>query len=118
EEELIARIAAILRRSDRPVVGVVEAGRLRIDLAARSVHYDGTPVTLGATEFRVIEYLARNVGLALSREQIVARVWDYDFDGSNNIVDVYVSQLRRKLKVLGAPNVIETVWGIGYRLRP
>ncbi|MBV8724197.1 MAG: response regulator transcription factor [Candidatus Eremiobacteraeota bacterium] len=118
EEELIARISAILRRGERPVVGVVEAGALRIDLAARSVHYNGKPVTLGATEFRVLEYLARNVGLALSREQIVERVWDYDFDGSNNIVDVYVSQLRRKLKVLGAANVIETVWGIGYRLHP
>ena len=118
EEELIARISAILRRGERPVVGVVEAGALRIDLAARSMHYNGKPVTLGATEFRVLEYLARNVGLALSREQIVERVWDYDFDGSNNIVDVYVSQLRRKLKVLGAANVIETVWGIGYRLRP
>ncbi|MBV9264495.1 MAG: response regulator transcription factor [Candidatus Eremiobacteraeota bacterium] len=118
EEELIARISAILRRGERPVVGVVEAGALRIDLAARSVHYNGKPVTLGATEFRVLEYLARNAGLALSREQIVERVWDYDFDGSNNIVDVYVSQLRRKLKVLGAANVIETVWGIGYRLHP
>ncbi len=118
EEELIARISAILRRRDRPVVGVVEAGPLRIDLSARSVAYNGKPVTLGATEFRVLEYLARNAGLALSREQIVERVWDYDFDGSNNIVDVYVSQLRRKLKVLGAPNVIETVWGIGYRLHP
>ena len=76
EEELMARISAILRRGERPVVGVVDAGPLHIDLAARSVHYEGKPVVLGATEFRVLEYLARNVGLALSREQIVERVWD------------------------------------------
>jgi DNA-binding response OmpR family regulator len=117
EEELVARIAAILRRADRPVLGVVEAGALRIDLGGRNVTYDGKPVVLGATEFRLLEFLARNAGIALSRTQIVERIWDYDFEGSSNIVDVYVSQLRRKLKTLGANGVIETVWGIGYRLR-
>ncbi len=117
EEELIARIAAILRRGDRPLVGVLEIGALRVDLAARSVSYDGKPVALGATEFRLLEFLARNAGIALSRSQIVERIWDYDFDGSSNIVDVYVSQLRRKLGRLGARGVIETVWGIGYRVK-
>lgn len=117
EEELVARIAAILRRADRPMLDVVEAGGLRIDLAARSVSYNGRPVVLGATEFRLLEFLARNAGIALFRAQIVERIWDYDFDGSSNIVDVYVSQLRRKLKALGAGGVIETVWGVGYRLR-
>jgi len=117
EDELVARIAAILRRGDRPMLGVVEVGALRIDLAARNVLYDGRPVVLGATEFRLLEFLARNAGIALSRTQIVERIWDYDFEGSSNIVDVYVSQLRRKLKVLGASGVIETVWGIGYRLK-
>lgn len=117
EEELLARIAAILRRGDRPMLGVVEAGALRVDLAARVVTYDAKPVSLGTTEFRLLEFLARNAGIALSRAQIVERIWDYDFDGSSNIVDVYVSQLRRKLKSLGAASIIETVWGIGYRLR-
>jgi len=117
EEELIARITAIVRRGDRPVVGAVQVGGLRIDLAARNVTYDGEPVALGATEFRLLEFLARNAGIALSRTQIVERIWDYDFEGSSNIVDVYVSQLRRKLKRLGAGGVIETVWGIGYRLK-
>lgn len=117
EEELIARISAILRRADRPMLGIVEAGLLRIDLSARNVAYDGKPVLLGATEFRLLELLARNAGIALSRTQIVERIWDYDFEGSSNIVDVYVSQLRRKFKTLGATDVIETVWGIGYRLK-
>lgn len=117
EEELIARIGAILRRADRPLVGIVQAGPLRIDLAGRNVTYADKPVLLGATEFRLLEFLARNAGIALSRNQIVERIWDYDFEGSSNIVDVYVSQLRRKLKTLGANGVIETVWGIGYRLK-
>lgn len=117
EDELLARIAAILRRADRPVIGVVEVGALRIDLTGRSVTYAGRPIVLGATEFRLLEFLARNSGIALSRSQIVERIWDYDFEGSSNIVDVYISQLRRKLKGQGAVNVIETVWGIGYRLK-
>jgi DNA-binding response OmpR family regulator len=117
EEELLARLGAIVRRAERPFVGVVTSGKLRIDLAARSVEYDDTPLVLGSTEFRVLEFLARNAGIALTRSQVVERVWDYDFDGSSNIVDVYVSQLRRKFARLGAKNVIETVWGIGYRFR-
>jgi DNA-binding response OmpR family regulator len=117
EEELIARITAILRRAERPMLGAVEAGALRVDLTTRTVSYDGKPLVLGATEFRVLEFLARNAGIALSRAQIVERIWDYDFDGSSNNVDVYVSLLRRKLKGLGASDIIETVWGIGYRLR-
>ncbi|MFY9718357.1 MAG: response regulator transcription factor [Candidatus Cybelea sp.] len=117
EEELIARVGAILRRSERPVLGVVEVGALRIDLGARTVTYEGRAVPLGATEFRLLEFLARNAGIALSRTQIVERIWDYDFDGSSNIVDVYVSQLRRKLGKIGARSIIETVWGIGYRVK-
>ncbi|HEX3368042.1 MAG TPA: response regulator transcription factor [Candidatus Cybelea sp.] len=117
EEELIARVSAILRRGERPLLGVLDVGALRVDLAARSVTYDGKPVALGATEFRLLEFLARNAGIALSRAQIVERIWDYDFDGSSNIVDVYISQLRRKLGKLGAKGIIETVWGIGYRVK-
>jgi DNA-binding response OmpR family regulator len=117
EEELIARVSAILRRGERPLLGVLDVGALRVDLAARNVTYDGRPVPLGATEFRLLEFLARNAGIALSRAQIVERIWDYDFDGSSNIVDVYISQLRRKLGKLGAKGIIETVWGIGYRVK-
>jgi DNA-binding response OmpR family regulator len=116
EEELVARLRAILRRGDRPLVNFIDVGKLHVDVGARSAGYDGRPLELGATEFRLLELLARNAGIALSRTQILERIWDYDFDGSSNIVDVYVSQLRRKLKKLGASGVIETVWGVGYRL--
>ena len=117
ENELIARLRALLRRADRPVVNALEVGRLRVDVGARSAFFNGKSLDLGATEFRLLEMLARNAGIALSRTQVLERVWDYDFDGSSNIVDVYVSQLRRKLKKLGGEGIIETVWGVGYRLR-
>jgi DNA-binding response OmpR family regulator len=116
EEELIARLRAILRRGDRPLVTVIDVGKLHVDVGARNAAYDGKRLEFGATEFRLIELMARNAGIALSRAQILERIWDYDFDGSSNIVDVYVSQLRRKLKKCGGGNVIETVWGVGYRL--
>jgi DNA-binding response OmpR family regulator len=117
EDELIARVRAILRRGDRPLVSLIQIGLLQVDVGARTVNYNAKPVELGATEFRLLELFARNAGMALSRMQILERIWDYDFDGSSNIVDVYVSQLRRKLKRLGGDGVIETVWGVGYRLR-
>jgi two-component system OmpR family response regulator len=117
EQELIARLRAILRRGDRPLVDALEVGKLRVDVGARTATYDSRPLELGATEFRLLELFARNAGIALSRAQVLERIWDYDFDGSSNIVDVYVSQLRRKLKKLGASGVIETVWGVGYRLQ-
>lgn len=117
ENELIARLRALLRRGDRPLVTTIEVGLLRVDLGARSAAYDAKPLDLGATEFRLLELLVRNAGIALSRTQVLERVWDYDFDGSSNIVDVYVSQLRRKLRKLGGDGLIETVWGVGYRLR-
>jgi two-component system, OmpR family, response regulator len=116
ENELVARLRAILRRADRPLVSVIEVGKLRVDVGARTAAYDGKGIEFGATEFRLLELMARNAGIALSRTQILERIWDYDFDGSSNIVDVYVSQLRRKLKKQGASGIIETVWGVGYRL--
>jgi len=117
EEEMIARLRAVLRRGDRPLVSVIEVGRLRVDVGARTASYEGKPLELGATEFRLLELFARNAGIALSRTQVLERIWDYDFEGSSNIVDVYVSQVRRKLKRLGGGQIIETVWGVGYRLR-
>jgi len=117
EKELVARLRAILRRGDRPLVSTLQVGKLRVDVGARTAAYDSRPLELGATEFRLLELLARNAGIALSRAQVLERIWDYDFEGSSNIVDVYVSQLRRKLKKLGANGIIETVWGVGYRLQ-
>jgi len=116
EDELFARLNALLRRSERPIASVYECGKLRVDSRARSAEYDGKSLELGSTEFRLLEFLARNANIAFTRSQLLEHVWDYDFDGSSNIVDVYVSQLRRKLKAVGGRDVIATVWGVGYKI--
>ncbi|MBV8601389.1 MAG: response regulator transcription factor [Candidatus Eremiobacteraeota bacterium] len=115
-DELVARVRALLRRAERPPTPTIEVGSLRVDLAARRAYVGAREVELGTTEFRLLEYLARNAGLALSRGQILDRVWGDEFNGSSNIVDVYVGQLRRKLRAAGKENAIATVWGVGYRL--
>jgi len=116
EEELFARLRAITRRADRPVHETLRAGPVEIDASAREVSVAGKRLPLGATEFRMLEFFARNAGIAFSRERLLEHLWDYDFEGSTNIVDVYVSQLRRKLKRAGAGDMIHTVWGVGYKL--
>jgi DNA-binding response OmpR family regulator len=117
EEELAARVRALLRRADRPQQVVsMTVGDLAVDPSARAAEVGGRPLGLGATEFRLLELFARNRGMTLSRTQILERIWDYDFGGSSNIVDVYVSQLRRKLKAQRSTASIVTVWGIGYKL--
>jgi DNA-binding response OmpR family regulator len=115
-QELLARVRALLRRGERPVQSVIEAGPLRVDLTARRAFVGEREIHLGTTEFRLLEYLARNAGLTLSRQQILDRVWGDEFAGSSNIVDVYVGQLRRKLRETGADDLIATIWGVGYRL--
>jgi two-component system OmpR family response regulator len=117
DEELAARLRALLRRADRPPNSTPLAiGNLTVDPAARGATVGQKPLPLGSTEFRMLEFLARNRGLTLTRAQILEKIWDYDFQGSSNIVDVYVSQLRRKLKGAGCGATISTVWGVGYKL--
>jgi DNA-binding response OmpR family regulator len=116
-EELAARVRALLRRAERPPqTPNVAVGSLVVDANARTATVSGVLLELGTTEFRLLELLALNRGMTLSRAQILEKIWDYDFQGSSNIVDVYVSQLRRKLKGLGSTASIATVWGVGYKL--
>jgi DNA-binding response OmpR family regulator len=116
EEELLARIRTLTRRGHRPISNQLRVGSLLLDTGGRSVSYDGVQLDLGSTEFRLLEFFMRNAGMALSRSQLLGHVWDYDFDGSSNIVDVYVSALRKKLRKAGAAELIQTVWGVGYKL--
>ena len=117
EGELMARMRALLRRGERPAMPEQYAiGNLIVDPAARTVSIGEAGLDLGSTEFRMLELFARNRGMTLSRTQIMEKIWDYDFQGSSNIVDVYVSQLRRKLAKLRSTATIETVWGVGYKL--
>ncbi|MFF3351328.1 response regulator transcription factor [Streptomyces sp. NPDC002917] len=111
---LVARIRALLRRrggggSASPVLTV---GALRMDTAARRVHLGEDEVTLTAKEFAVLEQLALRAGQVVSKADILEHVWDFAYDGDPNIVEVYVSALRRKLSAAA----IRTVRGAGYRL--
>jgi DNA-binding response OmpR family regulator len=117
DEELEARVRALLRRAEKPVqTATLRVGALEIDPKARVATVAQQLLDLGSTEFRLLEFLARNRGMTLSRAQILEKIWEYDFQGSSNIVDVYVSQLRRKLRSLNTNASIVTVWGVGYKL--
>lgn len=111
-EELLARIRARLRDRGTPDEPVVEAGGVRLDLRRRVAEVGGKTVELSAREFLLAETLIRHPNQVLSREQLLSRVWGYDFDPGSNVVDVYVGYLRKKL----GKDLIETVRGMGYRL--
>ncbi len=116
-EELGLRVEALLRRtqpeSDSSRVSV---GELTIDEGAHQVWFGEQEIDLSPTEFRLIHFLAINRGRVMSKAQIVAYVWEYDYDGEYGIVETYVSYLRRKLGPAGA-KLIETVRGVGYVIR-
>jgi two-component system OmpR family response regulator len=114
--ELAARLRAMLRRSQtaRPVV--LTSGPLELDPASHQVHWQSRPVELSPREFALLDYFMRRPGDVLRRTEILDHVWDYSYDGTSNVVDVYVGYLRSRLAAAGAPDVIETVRGVGYRL--
>jgi DNA-binding response OmpR family regulator len=112
-EELLARVRLRLRDGLAPEATILEAGGVRLDLRARRASVGDRLVELTAREFALTEVLLRHPGQVLSREQLLSHVWGYDFDPGSNVVDVYIRYLRRKL----GPDVIETVRGMGYRLR-
>lgn len=112
--ELLARVRARLRTAGQARSDVIAAGNLVLDLGSRTVSIEERTLNLSAREFALLEVLARNPKRVLSREQLLDQVWGYDFDGSSNVVEVYVGQIRRKI----GGNRIETVRGVGYRLLP
>ncbi len=116
-DELLARVRVLARRSDQPVANRLERAGLVLDLGARRATRDGRVIDLSAREFALLAYLMRNAGQVLSRVQILAAVWEYDFDPQSNVVDVYVRYLRRKIDRDGEESLIETVRGAGYRFR-
>jgi two-component system, OmpR family, response regulator len=114
--ELLARLRALLRRgpSERPPV--VAVGDLTLDPAAHTVSRGGIPVGLSAREFSLLEFLMRHPGEVVSRARILEHVWDYNYVGFSNVVDVYVGYLRRKLERPFNRPLIRTVRGVGYVL--
>lgn len=110
---LVARVEAILRRSNVMGTKSTEVGGIRIDKAARQVTVDGNPVDLSYKEFELLNYFIENQGLALSREKILNNVWNYDYFGDARTIDTHVKKLRSKLGPKG--EYIKTIWGMGYK---
>lgn len=114
--ELVSRVRALLRRAAKPAAEdkLFTTGSLAVDVKRRAVTVDGEPVILTYKEFELLCYLLENRGVVLSRDQILTKIWDYNYSGETRTVDVHIRTLRQKLGDAGA--LIETVRGVGYRL--
>jgi two-component system OmpR family response regulator len=113
---LVARLRALIRRGKVERPAILEAGDLKLDPGARRVWRAEAPLALTSREFSVLEYFMRHRGQVVSKRDLIAGVWDDDFDGDPNIVEVYVGHLRRKVDKPFGRESIETVRGAGYRL--
>ena len=113
---LIARLRALLRRTSGGIPAPIQVGDLRLDPARHRCWRGDSEITLTAREFSVLEFLLRRTGLVVSKLEILNGVWEYDFQGDPNIVEVYVRRLRLKIDEPYARTDIETVRGAGYRL--
>jgi two-component system OmpR family response regulator len=118
-EEVAARLRGLLRRTSRAVAddGMLAVGDLTLDENSHEVIRGGQEIRLTATEFELLRYLMRNPRRVLSKAQILDRVWNYDFGGQANVVELYISYLRKKIDV-DRPPMIHTMRGAGYVLRP
>ncbi|HEU6452673.1 MAG TPA: response regulator transcription factor [Gemmatimonadaceae bacterium] len=114
--ELIARLRALLRRPEAALPTVYRVADLELDTATRVARRGERTIDLTTKEFVVLEYMMRNAGRVLTREQISEHAWDANYDPFSNIIDVYVARLRRKVDAPGEPALIETVRGAGYKL--
>ena len=110
---LVARVDAILRRSNAAASEVLDVGGIRIDKAAHQVTIDGKEIELSYKEFELLTYFVENQGIALSREKILNNVWNYDYFGDARTIDTHVKKLRSKLGAKG--EFIKTIWGMGYK---
>jgi DNA-binding response OmpR family regulator len=116
--ELLARLRALLRRTEVTEPGPVVSGEISYDPESREVAREGETVRLTARESALFELLLRRRGRVVSRSEIQARIWEDSFDLSTNIIDVYINALRKKLDAGRHEKLIQTVRGVGYRIRP
>src|SRR5207245_468557 len=115
--ELLARLEAVCRRSlDRPSA-VVSAGDLSLDLTNRTVRRADKVVDLTPTEFSILELLLRHAGQVVTRKMLCEHLWEADWEGETNLIEVHITRLRRKVDCDGMPSIIQTIRGRGYALR-
>lgn len=116
-DELLARIQAILRRPTESLPAILTGGDLELDPVAHTLKRDGEEIPLTLKEFRIIEYFLRHPNQVINREDLLTHLWDFNYEAFSNVVDVHIKNLRQKLDQKDAPSIVETIRGIGYRLR-
>ena len=116
-DELMARVRAIVRRGGERASSVMTSGDLMLDSASRYVERGGKEISLTAKEFDILEYLMQNEGKVLSRDKLSNHIWNYDYDGGSNVIDVYVHHLRKKIDDGFDEKKIITVKGAGYMVK-
>ena len=116
-EELMTRIRVLTRTAHGSSENVLKAADLTLNIASREVRRAGVLIELSAKEYQLLQYLLYNKGIVLSREKIENHIWNFDYEGGTNVVDVYISYLRKKIDGQHAQKLIKTVRGVGYVLR-
>jgi DNA-binding response OmpR family regulator len=115
--ELVARINALLRRPSQSLPRELKSGDVRLDLSSRKVYRGDEEIPLTLKEFMVLEYLMRHPNEVVTREQILSHAWDFAFESWSNVVEVHIKNLRQKIYPKGNEKILETIRGIGYRLK-
>lgn len=114
--ELRARINALLRRSQKEPSPILQVGNLELDPVTHKVFRNGQSIDLSPKEFAVLEFLMRHKDEVVTRTKLLEHVWDYNFEGISNVVDVFVSYLRKKVDANGHPKLIHTIHGVGFKI--
>ncbi len=115
--ELLARIRALLRRESGRQDHCYHLANLTVDIDARAVYRDQTEIKLSSKEFSILEYMICNQGVVLTRDKIEQHIWNYDYEGGSNVIDVYIRYLRKKIDDNFSPKLIHTIRGTGYVLK-
>ena len=116
-EELLARLRVLLRKPQGDKTNVLRVGELELNLSTRQAARGGQEISLSSKEFSLLRYMMQNAGIVLSRDKLEQHVWDYDFSGGSNVIDVYIRYLRKKIDEGRETKYIHTVRGHGYVLK-
>lgn len=116
-DELLARVRAMMRKRSGHKTSVITIGDLKIDTGSHEVTRGDRSIELSSREYSILEYMAMHLGQVLSREQIETHVWNFDYSGGSNVVDVYISYLRKKIDGKENVKLIRTVWGTGWMIK-
>lgn len=116
-DELLARIRSMTRKRSPHTSSMITIGDLTLDTKSRRAERGGKEIELSSREYAILEYMCMNPGIVLSREKIENHIWNYDYSGGSNVVDVYISYLRKKIDSGHSRKLIRTVWGSGWMIK-